>query len=182
MRISSATFDAFSGTISIGNDLWQGIDLADIHIVRLDLSGSQLIRHHVSDSALTEFATGLLERDFFLNNVEEINLSDSDITDEGFGKLCDALADGQLPKLKSLYVSCNNISNGGALKLAEAFAKSPEPLELFDMRLDYQLVGWDGRRAIVEAAKARNDRKVSVILKHLEFNEIKKKNKYGVRM
>ena len=162
--------------------MWENPDVGDIYLEKLDFAGSQFIRHHIGDSALSQFATALLERDFYLNHLEEINLSDNDITDEGFIKLCEAIADGRLPKLEHLYLSCNKISNVGAQKLADAFTAAREPLELYDMRLDYQLVGWDGRRAIVEAAKARNDRKVSVILKHLEFNELKKKNKYGVRM
>ena len=155
--------------------MWENPAVGDIYLERLDLAGSQYIRHHIGDSALSQFATALLERDFYLNHLEEINLSDNDIGDEGFGKLCDAIADGRLPKLAHLYLSCNKISNVGAQKLADAFTASREPLELYDMRLDYQLVGWDGRRAIVEAAKARDGKKVSVILKHLEFNEMKKK-------
>ena len=109
----------------------------------------------------------LLERDFFLNHLEELNLSDNDIADEGLRALAAALGDGHLRKMTSLYLSANKITNEGAFALAAAAKGAKKLPELYDMRLDYQLVGWDGRRAIVEAFKERGQ-KVSVILKNLE--------------
>ena len=146
---------------------WENPLVQDLAFTKIDLSGTMDQRHHVSDVGLCALANALLERDFFLNHLEELNLSDNDIADEGLRALAAALGDGHLRKMTSLYLSANKITNEGAFALAAAAKGAKKLPELYDMRLDYQLVGWDGRRAIVEAFKERGQ-KVSVILKNLE--------------
>lgn len=82
----------------------------------------------------SSFSTFLLKTDF--TNVIQLDLSNSNITDNGANELVDALVAGRLPNLKSLDVSDNKIS----IKGREYFIKALQNLTQDIKILVYKVV------------------------------------------
>jgi len=151
-------------------DEWPGVE-------RLNLAGAQFYRHTISDKSFVPFATDLADGEVKMIRLEELEMSDNDIRDEGFAAFAVALQRGNIRKLRSLYFVSNLITDVGAQALAEAIAHNKRT-KLFDIRLGFQnidepmglRVTKEGKSAIV-AAGATLGRKVECILAPLDPSE-----------
>jgi len=149
-------------------DEWPGIE-------RLNLSGAQYNRHEISDASFAPFARDLADGNIKAIRLEELEMSDNDIGDEGYAAFAVAIQRGNLRKLKSLYFTANLITNEGAKALAEAIANNKRT-KLFDIRLGFQWIHDPyhervtkevGKEAIMAAGKTLG-RKVECILAPLD--------------
>jgi len=159
--------DALISLVDMYKVMWEKPRCEEIPLTRLEWQGTLFNKHKITDTGVFALCDAMLNRDFWLNNIEELDLSDNEITDAGLSRIADCIAAGHMKKLKSLYLTWNKITDEGAEALANAILKCKKQPNLFDVRLDYMEVTDEGRSKIVEAGTER-DCKISVILKHFD--------------
>jgi hypothetical protein len=94
------------------------------NIERLNLAGTQFLRHTISDASFVPFATDLADGKVKALRLEELEMSDNDIRDAGYAAFAVAIQRGNLRKLRSLYFVANLITDEGAGALAAAIANN----------------------------------------------------------
>jgi len=97
------------------------------NIERLNLAGDQFHRHEISDKSFVPWATDLADGEIKMLRLEELEMSDNDIYDEGFAAFSVALQRGNIRKLRSLYFISNHITDEGAGSCAPHPARRRRP-------------------------------------------------------
>jgi len=147
---------------------WPGIE-------RLNLAGDQFDRHSISDASFVPFANDLADGVLKMIRLEELEMSDNDLTDAGFAAFCVAIQRGNLRKMTALYLQANLITDEGAAALAAALTNNKRS-KLYDIRLGYQSshdamaprVSKEVGKPAIEAAGASIGRKVFCVLHPLD--------------
>lgn len=145
------------------------------NVERINLAGAQLARHTISDASFVPFAQDLADGQVKMLRLEELEMSDNDIRDDGYAAFALAIHRGNLRKLRSLYFVSNLITDEGANALAQAIAHNKRT-KLFDIRLGFQNIGEpegarvtkEGGKAAIQEAGLTLGRKVECILAPLE--------------
>ncbi len=161
-RVGDAGFAALTEVMR--RNEWRNIE-------RLNVAGAQFARHTISEASFLPFAQGLADGAIKAVRLEELEMSDNDIGDEGFGALALAVKRGNLRKLKSLYMVANHITDEGAYVLADAIRLNKRTA-LYDLRLGFQnirdvdapRVTKEGGAKALEDAGAEGGRRVYVQL------------------
>lgn len=164
--LTDAAFSALHEVIKRGE--WPAME-------RLNLAGTQSERHTISDASFVPFGHDLADGVIRTTRLEEIELSDTDISDAGLAAVALAIQRGHVRKLRSLYMQACHITDEGARALADAL-RANKRTQLFDIRLGYQnshdamapRVTAEGGKAAIEAAGESLDRKVFCVLHPLE--------------
>jgi len=147
---------------------WPGVE-------RLNLAGTQFQRHTISDVSFLPWAQDLADGSIKAIRLEELEMSDNDISDAGYAALSLAVPRGNLRTLRSLYFISNVITDEGANSLASAIANNKRT-KLFDIRLGFQNISEplgprvtkEGGKAAIESAGKTLGRKVECILAPLD--------------
>mmetsp|Transcript_51267 Transcript_51267/g.85028 ORF Transcript_51267/g.85028 Transcript_51267/m.85028 type:complete len:311 (+) Transcript_51267:42-974(+) len=155
--------EAIVNLLECWKKMWEMPRVENIPWVKLCMAGHIFEKGKISDDGVVALCDALMNRDFFLNLLEELDLSDNQLTDVALEAIAACIAEGHFKRLKSLYLTSNKITNTGALALADAIKAVKKPCKLFDIRLDYQEVTKLGKEAIIQAGEERGTKTFCII-------------------